>query len=135
MARRSILELATLTEHATVAIDGTAYELINPEEISIVDTHRVGKWGARVQELYKDLEARSDEEVSELASLLDRLCRLIWKAPSDVHDRLTDTQRLSVVTAFTGLQRGKRPVPAGANETPAEAPLEGQPATSIGENS
>lgn len=137
---RNILELATLTDRATVTFDGTAYELINPEELSIVDTHRVGKWGARVQELYADPENRSDEEIQELASLLDRLCRLLWRAPTEIHDKLTDNQRLSVATAFIALQRGTLPVPAGAIPEPDKAEGQQEPSdapseTSIGESS
>ena len=40
---RNILELATLIDRATITVDGKGYELLNPEELSIVDTHRVGK--------------------------------------------------------------------------------------------
>jgi len=135
---RNILELSTLTERSTVTIDGKAYELINPEGLSIVDTNRVGKWGMRVQELYRDLENRSEEEIQELASLLDRLCRLLLPAPDEVHARLTDNQRLSVATVFIALQRGTLPVAAEAKATPERAtePVAAGPsATSTGENS
>ena len=54
-----------------------------------------------------------------MAGLLDRLCRLLFKAPQEIHDRLTDVQRLQVAQAFIALQRGTLPVPAGANEAPA----------------
>lgn len=119
---RNILALATLTDRSTISIDGQAYDLINPEELSIVDTHRVGKWGARVQELYKDIEVRNEDEIGELGSLLDKLCRMLWRAPAEVHDRLTDNQRLAVAMAFTALQRGTLPVPEGARQEPAEIP-------------
>jgi len=125
---RNILELATLTERSTITVDGKAYDLINPEELSIVDTHRVGKWGARVQELYADLGNRGEDEIKELASLLDRLCRLLWLAPAEVHDHLTDTQRLSVVTVFIALQRGTLPVAAEAKAEPATAEIPQVPA-------
>lgn len=131
---RNILDLATLTARSTISVDGQAYELLNPGELSILDNHRVAKWGARSQELYGSLEQLGEDEVAELASLLDRLCRVIWKAPDDVHDRLTDTQRLAVATAFTGLQRGTLPGTAGAVEAPATDALPHQE-TSIGENS
>ena len=121
---RNVLALATLTDRSTITIDGQAYDLINPEELSIVDTHRVGKWGSRVQELYKDIDSRPEADIAELAELLDKLCRMLWRAPGEVHDRLTDNQRLSIAMAFTGLQRGTVPVAAGANEEPVKAVLE-----------
>lgn len=132
---RNVLTLAALTDRSTITIDGQAYDLINPEELSIVDTHRVGKWGARVQELYKDIDSGTDEQVAELASLLDKLCRVLWKAPAEIHDRLTDTQRLAVAMAFTALQRGTLPVPEGASEIPAQVESADQSEMSTGANS
>lgn len=134
---RNVLTLETLVDHATITIDGTAFELINPGELSIVDTHRVAKWGARVQEIYKDLDSQRENEVAELAGLLDKLCRLLWRAPDDIHDRLSDNQRLAIVMAFTELQRGTLPVPAGANQPPAGTAgvlASAQPVTAVAEN-
>lgn len=122
---RNVLNLELLTDRATVTISGTPYDLVNAAELSVVDYQRVSKWGRRVQELMDGAEDLSDEQVDEMRSLLDRLCRLILRAPAEIHEKLNVNQRLAVTHAFTGLLRGTIPVPAEASDAPvtAEAPV------------
>jgi len=114
----NILNLDTLTERHTVTVDGVPHDILNPGQLSILDTHNAQKWAARVREISKDLENISDEAVQEMGQHLDRFCRLVMLAPPEVHDRLTDNQRLAVMAVFTELQRGMLPAPAGASDAP-----------------
>ncbi len=143
-----LLDLSTLTEHDTVAINGTEYELVRGEELSILDYHRVAKWGAVVGEMQGRIEDLSEEQLVELSKRLDALCRLTLRAPDDVHARLTETQRLEIISCFTSLQRktapaaGEEKAPTVPPETVLTSPLEhsaaapvAQPDPSTGENS
>ena len=117
---KNVLDLDTLTERDTVSVDGVHYELTNPGELSLVDHHRCGKWGARVEQLYNG-GAVTDEAVAELSHLLDLLCRLVLRTvPDEVHARLTDVQRLQVAQAFSGPTRPSPAPPAvGADAAPS----------------
>jgi len=114
----NLLNLDTLTERNTVTVDGVPYDLINPGQLSILDQHRVLKWGARVQELHATVENLSDAAITEMGELLDRFCRLVLPAPPEVHDRVSDNQRLKLMSVFTELLRGETPAPAGASAAP-----------------
>jgi hypothetical protein len=102
----------------TVVIDGTAYGLRSADEFSVVDYHRLGRRGRRLDVLMaKDDELTPEEEV-ELSSLMDMICRQILDAPDDVHAKLRDLHRLSICRTFTQLQ-GKSLGPDGAKTTGA----------------
>jgi len=99
-----LLNLDTLVEHRTVLIDGTEYDLLNVEEVSILEYHRISKQSERVAAMMAD-QAMTDKQAEELASLLDELCKFVLKAPAEVHAKITDLNKLRVLEAFTNLQR------------------------------
>lgn len=98
-----LLNLDTLTEHPSVLIDKHAYALTPPEALSAVDYHRIGKIAPRMFALWESETALTPEQEVELEETLDRVCRIILKAPDEVHDRLTDLQRLSIYQTFLTL--------------------------------
>jgi hypothetical protein len=97
-----ILDINTFVEHRTVRIDGVDYDLVNAGELSALDNHRLSKRAARAKEL---VEAEDEAQVLELGEHLDWLCRLVLRAPDEIHKRLTETHRLAIVQSFTDLQR------------------------------
>jgi hypothetical protein len=113
------LELSTFTEHSTVNIDGKPYDLANSDELSLVDCHRVAAGGALAASLSS---APTEENAAELETLLSNLCRIILRAPKDIHDKLNDQQRMSICQVFTALRRQE--------QSPVVAP----PETSTGAN-
>jgi hypothetical protein len=140
-----ILSLDTLVERQVVRIDGKDYELKIPGELSVLDFHRIGKRHERVEALQKRGESGeiTEEEVSELQSLIDWLCRFVFVAPGDVVDRLNYNQKLRVIWAFINLLgEYAPPAPAGGivEAAPASAPeaieqASDAKATSTGESS
>ena len=105
--RKPLLSLDTLSERYTVVIDGVLREMLNPQELSIVDYHRLGKKGARLEAIM-EADDPSEEEWAEARQIMDELCRSVLLAPDEVHERLSDTHRLQVTNAFTGLLRGSK---------------------------
>jgi hypothetical protein len=119
-----VLSLDTLVERRTIRIrskknepnGGTLYELLNAGELSILDYHRIARQGARVQEMMEQSADLTDDQVEELRTLLDGMCKVVLRAPLEVHGRLTDQQKLQVITVFTQLQRGETAPAAGGAE-------------------
>lgn len=97
-----ILDLATLADRPTVAIDGIAYRLRSPDDFSILEHQRHVVQVQRFSELL-NLPAPTDDEGAELAQLLDAYCRRVLEAPPDVQGKLTDGQRLRIVSVFAQL--------------------------------
>lgn len=127
-----VLDLDTLIERAPVRIDGKLYEMLNPAELSILDLHRFGAAGVELASLKGAGAAGdwSDEQMRSISATLDRMVRIILRAPDEVHAKLTDVHRFRVVNAFNGLTLNASPgavvseaQPAG-DPTPAPAPDE-----------
>lgn len=118
-----VLSLDTFVEHRVVRIDGKDYDLVNAGELSVLENHRLAKRAARAKEL---VEAEDEAQVAELGAVLDWLCRLVLRAPDEVHQRLTETHRLAIVQTFTQLQRVNVPAAAPAAEESAPPPSTGE---------
>ena len=99
-----LLTLDTLVDRRTVVIDGTPYDLLNAGEMSILDYHRIGKMGAKVEEMM-NADDLDEAQVVILKKTLDALCRALLVAPDEVHVKLSDNHRLAVVGVFTDLDR------------------------------
>jgi hypothetical protein len=97
-----VLNLDTLIVREHITIDGQPYELRNADEFSVVDAHRLGRKGVRLDQLMTSAELTPDEEM-ELAGLLDALCKSVLDAPEAVHKTLRDAQRSAIFQAFTEL--------------------------------
>lgn len=97
-----ILTLDTLTEYPTVQIDGHAYALLPADALPVDAYQQFERVSTRFTALWKKPD-RTPEERTELAQLLDTLCRAVLQAPPDVHERLSDIQRLQIAQAFLEL--------------------------------
>lgn len=118
MAKEPLLSLDTLVEHETIKINGKPYDLANLGELTIVDTHRLSKKHARVDELREKADL-SESDVEEFRRELDWMVRLILRAPAEVVDQLGDQHKLRIIRAFTQLLRDEEaPLAAGEPEAP-----------------
>ena len=101
-----LLDIKTLTERPVIAIDGTRYEIISPDELSIVDSARFEQWGLRLAEVRADdLKIEGAGEISEILHKLTDW--IMVGVPVDVRDKLSDAKRLKVAEVFTTLFRQK----------------------------
>lgn len=108
-----LLDLETLIRRPTVAIDGTRYELLSADELSVLDSHRFHHWG-------RDLERLQQEqpEGEDLQLLIDRVARqVLVDVPDEVFAKLTGAQRIAVVEVFFVLLLRSRMGVAGATTT------------------
>lgn len=54
MAKDPILDLNTLIERPKITIDGVPYEILSPEELSILDSQAFTFWGGEIERLSKE---------------------------------------------------------------------------------
>ncbi len=110
--REPVLNLDTLIARPRVAIDGALYEILSPEEISVIDSHRFSLAGARIDAL---ASVPGEEAENELAAIIDEVARkVLVGVPGEVFAKLTGAHKWAVVDVFTGLLLGNRLGVAGA---------------------
>lgn len=99
MAKDPILDLNTLIERPKISIDGTPYEILSPEELSILDSQAFTFWGGEIERLSKE-----KDKGEELSSLIDTVARkVLVSVPAAVFAKLTGAQKFRVVEVFTVL--------------------------------
>jgi hypothetical protein len=109
-----LLSLNTFSEHAFILINGERYDLANVEEFSITDYHRLARAGEVVREMMRAPNDLSDAQAKRVSSTLETLVRMVLRAPEEVQARLSDSMRLRIAQAFTGLHREVTGMPDAA---------------------
>jgi hypothetical protein len=85
------------------------FEIMSPDELSILDGTRFGRWGRRINELASH-DIDSPEDQAELEDLIDRLARRVAVgAPDDVFVKLSGAHKQAIADVFTGLLLRNRP--------------------------
>ncbi|WP_034157926.1 hypothetical protein [Sphingomonas sp. ERG5] len=115
MADAPLLNLDTLIVRPTIDIDGRRFEIFSADELSVLDSHRFGIWGRRIEKL-----AASDDDADsvEYGALIDRVARaVIVDVPDDVFGKLSGAQQMAIVDVFTGLLLRNKLGVAGAMAT------------------
>ncbi len=104
MAKTSpILDLDTLIKRPIIKIDGVNYEIISPDELSVLDHHRLMEQGKRLDALLSASEMGEEDE-AEIKKLLVKITDWIMVGvPPEVRAKLTDAQRMDVGQVFTAL--------------------------------
>ena len=122
---KPLLDLDTLNTRPVIAIDGTKYEILNPDELSVIESHRFGQWGKRIEAL---ADKTGEEDDAELDDLIRRTARKIMVGvPDEVFDKLPGAQRWAVIDLFTGLLlRSKLKVVGAMKAAMGEDPLTGE---------
>jgi hypothetical protein len=114
-----LLNLDNLSEFPTVIVHGERYALVPPDALTAIDYHRYGRMAPRLEALWNQ-DDFTDAEAQEFETILDRLTRIVLKAPAVVHEKLTDVQRLQIVQTFLSLSRPQILLPAPATVKPTE---------------
>lgn len=120
----NILELRTLIERPSIKIDDAAYEIVSPQELSIVDSQRFTLWGEKM----KALSAEGDDAGLE-ALINDIAGRIMVSVPIEVAAKLSGVQKMAVVEVFTALLLQHKMAVAGAITKTMEPGLKAQAAS------
>lgn len=127
-----LLDLSTLIERPLIRIDGIAYEILSPDEISIIDGQRLGVWGRRINAL---AESDDPEGEAELEQLIDKVARKVSVGvPDAVYGVLPGAHKQAIADVFTGLLLRKRLGVAGAIAKAAGVLPDGTEIGAIGAN-
>ena len=120
---KPLIELTTVARRPKIAIDDELYEILSPDELSIVDCHRFAAWGNRIDALMAKASLSQKEE-RELGTILSDLSdRIMVGVPKDQRTKLGDAQRMEVAEVFTRLPLRKRLARlAAGGETTAGGP-------------
>lgn len=127
---KPLLDLDTLVVRPTIAIDGQAHEILAPDELPVLTTHLLASKGRRMDELMKSAELGAAEQ-AELGRLVREISDAIMApVPAKVREKLSETQRVSVIEAFAALLLTKKAGTAAAlfgsllpeTDTPAKKP-------------
>lgn len=125
-----LLDLSTLIERPVIRIDGVTYEILSPDEISIIDGHRLGMWGRRINVL---AESDQTEGEAELEQLIDKVARKVAVGvPGAVYNALPGAHKQAIADVFTGLLLRKRLGVAGAIAKAAGVLPDGTEISAIG---
>lgn len=109
MAKRTTaLNIETLIERPTIDIDGTLYEILSPDELSIIQHHSFAATGRRLEELMKSDQLDENEAHEMQAIVTDISDEIMVGVPDDIAEKLTDAQRLAVLDVFTALPAKKK---------------------------
>lgn len=116
-----ILDLATLIERPTIDIDGTRYEILSPDELSVLDNRRFGLWSEQLEKLQQ-----GDALNPEIEALVETIARkVLVGVPPEVFAKLQGTHLMAVVQVFTGLLLRNRLRVAGATQKAMAAGMTG----------
>ncbi len=95
----TLLDLDTLIGRPTIKIDGARYEILSPDELSVLDNRRFSRWQRQLEEMQAGDE--DDPELDDLVATMAR--KVLVGVPADVFDKLSGTHRIAVIEVFTGL--------------------------------
>jgi len=97
----ALINLDTLIERPRIAIDGTLYDILSPEELSVLESHRFGVWGRRIEALTAETSKEAEQELDALVATVAR--KICVGVPDAVFDALPGSQRWAIIDVFTGL--------------------------------
>lgn len=118
-----ILNLDRLTDRTTVVIDDKPFWLIPVDQLPPAHSVVMIRTATRLQALIEKAEKEDLDasEMDELRIIPDRMCRIVLKAPDDVHAALDDERRMLIIDAAKtpSFLRARSTPPASAAETAA----------------
>ncbi len=99
-----VLDITTNRERPSIRIDQVDYPLRNSNDLTLDVYKTLERVAPRITELLL-MDTLTPADGSELSQLLDQICRIALVTPStsDLHDRLSDINRLTIYQVFTEL--------------------------------
>lgn len=131
--KKALLDLDTLIERPFITIDGEKVDILNPEELSVIESHRFGVWGRRIEALSGETGEDAENELSALVATVAR--KICVGASDEQFAKLPGSQRWAIIDLFTALRlrstlkvagamkaaTGQLPEWIGANSSPGSS--------------
>lgn len=99
---KALLDLDTLVERPFITIDGVRVDILNPEELSVIESHRFGVWGRRIEALSGETGEEAEKELDQLVATVAR--KICVGASDELFAKVPGTQRWQIVDVFTALR-------------------------------
>lgn len=105
MAKKTpLLDLSTSQDREFILIDTRKCEMRGKHEFSFTDYHRITSIGKTIQKMFDMDRELSEDEASEMKDKLNNVMQFILvDTPIEVLDKINDTQKLEIITAFSKL--------------------------------
>lgn len=115
-----VLEIKKIVDRDVVRFEDQTYELLQADQLSIVEYTRYATLFNRSVELTEKIQndTITPSEEQELERAVDRMARILLRAPAEVHDQLTSRQRQRIVMSFLRLPP-MLSLPAAADQAPS----------------
>lgn len=123
---KALLDLDTLLARPFITVDGQRVEILNPDALSVIESHRFGVWGRRMEELSGSALPEAEAELEALVATVAR--KICVGASDELFAKLSGSQRWEVIDLFTALRWRSTLKVAGAMTAAAT----GQAPASIG---
>lgn len=132
-SNKPLLDLDTLVERPFIAIDGERVNILNPAELSVIESHRFGVWGRRIEQLANETGKEAEDELEELLATVSR--KICVGASDEQFAKVSGSQQWAIFDLFTGLLLREKLTVAGAmkaaiGEVPAWIGVNSSPASS-----
>jgi hypothetical protein len=98
----ALLDLDTLVVRPFIMVDGERVEILNPDELSVIESHRFGVWGRRIEALAEQTGKEAEDELEALVATVAR--KICVGASDELFARLPGSQRWAIIDLFTGLR-------------------------------
>lgn len=122
-----LLDLETLIERPKITIDGEPYEIVSPDELSVIEIQRLASLGRKLDNL---LRQDGEAQPNQLTKALELLTATIMApVPADIRGKLSDGHKRAVIEVFTMLSLGRKMQLAGATMPQIVKALTGGTAT------
>lgn len=108
----AVLDIETLITRPVMTIDGARYEILHPDEVSVIEQARFGRAGRRIDQLAQSDDALDETRLDELVKETAR--KIAVGVPDDVWAKLTGTHHWAIVDVFTALSLRSKMTVAGA---------------------
>lgn len=112
-----VLDLDAFVEHQAVTLGGRAYELVNHDELSILETRRLKKQSEQLMAL-EALADPTEDQVEEHKALCSAITGRLLRAPAAVIAGMTTRQHAQVIRTFVAGR--PRPVAGAATASGPE---------------
>ena len=139
-----IAEIKTKHGENELKIDGITYSLLAPGELSLRDHYLIGEAGVRLLYLQKEINAETpddasetqreelEEKVARAMAELDRCLRtctssILSRIPEDIRVKITQTQLMSIMTAYQMAIRQENETRSGGEAAGARPFVEAGP--------
>lgn len=99
---KPLLDLDTFVARPFITIDGVRVDILNPDELSVIESHRFGVWGRRIEALSAETSEEAENELEQLVATVAR--KICVGASDELFAKLPGTQRWEIIDLFTALR-------------------------------